>query len=189
MNTFFTSDSHYHHKNIIKYCNRPFHDIEEMKEGLIERWNKVVSEGDTVYHLGDFAFGGISAWEEIIPRLNGNITLILGNHDLKQHATNKDIILDSFKEVCFQKQIIINDNLIYMNHYPLLCYPDPLTNWNLFGHVHSGPNYNGSDKERLKYLYPTQYDVGVDNNNYAPIAYEEVKQIITKQLYENLCDK
>lgn len=49
-----------------------------MNEALIENWNKVVSDDDTVFHLGDFAFGGSNVWKEIIPRLKGHINLIIG---------------------------------------------------------------------------------------------------------------
>lgn len=56
--------------------------------------------------------------------------------------------------------------------------------WQLFGHVHSGPNGTGIDADRLKYLFPTQYDVGVDNNNYIPVSYIQVKHIIEKQVNE-----
>lgn len=53
-----------------------------MNEALVENWNKVVPEDGIVFHLGDFAFGGSSVWNEIIPRLNGQIYLIMGNHKL-----------------------------------------------------------------------------------------------------------
>ena len=56
MTIWFTSDTHFDHKNIIKYCNRPFKDIDEMNAELERRWNAVVAPGDRVFHLGDFAF-------------------------------------------------------------------------------------------------------------------------------------
>ena len=80
--TFFTSDTHFGHANIIRLCNRPFKDVEEMNEKLIENWNKVVPEDGTVFHLGDFAFGGSALWNSVIPRLNGQIYLIIGNHEI-----------------------------------------------------------------------------------------------------------
>lgn len=180
--TFFTSDTHFGHANIIRFCNRPFKNVEEMDEALIENWNQVVSEDDTVFHLGDFAFGGSSVWNSIIPRLNGHINLIIGNHDRKNLRQG---YMSSFGMVVPQLQIEIEDNSIYLNHYPFLCYGGSYRGvWQLFGHVHSGPNADGLDISRLKILFPTQYDVGVDNNNYVPISYKEVKNKIEFQKTE-----
>ena len=81
MNTFFTADTHFGHKNIIKYCNRPFASLDEMNETLIENWNKVVSLEDTVYILGDFAYCSKTSVEDFLKRLNGEKHLISGNHE------------------------------------------------------------------------------------------------------------
>ena len=78
---FFTSDHHFGHKNIIKFCNRPFESIDEMNEELISRWNAKVGPNDEVYHLGDFALCTTNEFTDIIGRLNGIIYLIGGNHD------------------------------------------------------------------------------------------------------------
>lgn len=80
--TFFTSDTHFGHANIIRLCNRPFEDVNEMNEKLIENWNKVVPENGTVFHLGDFAFGGSGLWNKVLDQLNGQIYLIMGNHKI-----------------------------------------------------------------------------------------------------------
>jgi calcineurin-like phosphoesterase family protein len=75
---------------------------------------------------------------------------------------------------------------MYLNHCPLLCFDGVYRNkptWQLFGHVHSGPNsQDGLDFPRLEMLFPTQYDVGVDNNNFAPVSFYEIKDIINKRL-------
>lgn len=63
-NLFFTSDTHFFHEGIIKFCNRPFASVEEMNEAMIRNWNEVVHEKGTVFHLGDFAFGGWREWTE-----------------------------------------------------------------------------------------------------------------------------
>jgi calcineurin-like phosphoesterase family protein len=182
--TFFTSDTHFGHANIIRFCNRPFKNVEEMDEALIENWNQVVSEDDTVFHLGDFAFGGSSVWNSIIPRLNGHINLIIGNHDRKNLRQG---YMSYFDMVVPQLQIEIEDNSIYLNHYPFLCYGGSYRGvWQLFGHVHSGPQADGLDISRLRVLLPTQYDVGVDNNNFTPISYREVKEKIESQKNESL---
>jgi calcineurin-like phosphoesterase family protein len=81
INTFFTSDHHFGHKNILEYEKdaRPFETVEEMNEVLIDRWNSVVRSQDIVYHLGDFAFGKENI--KIAERLHGKKRLIMGNHD------------------------------------------------------------------------------------------------------------
>ena len=72
---------------------------------------------------------------------------------------------------------------IYLNHYPFLCFDGGYKDvWQLFGHVHTRKNNTGIDAARLQYLYPMQYDVGVDNNNFTPISFEQVKRMIEKQV-------
>lgn len=78
---FFTSDLHFSHKNVIKYCQRPFEGIAEMERILIENWNSVVGPQDTVYVLGDVFFCGKQRAEDIIKKLNGYKILVKGNHD------------------------------------------------------------------------------------------------------------
>ena len=76
----FTSDTHFGHKNIINFCERPFKDTDEMDEFIINNWNSKINKDDIVFHLGDFAFASNKRWQELICRLNGKIYLILGNH-------------------------------------------------------------------------------------------------------------
>ena len=80
--TFFTSDTHFNHANIISFCNRPFKDVEQMNEVMIANWNHVIGKDDSVFHLGDFCLGGAAEWTKILDRLNGKIYLIMGNHAL-----------------------------------------------------------------------------------------------------------
>lgn len=78
MKYFIIADTHFGHKNIIKYCNRPFKTIEEMDETLIKNWNEVVSKEDTVLHLGDVFLCGKEKAKQIMSRLNGKKILIKG---------------------------------------------------------------------------------------------------------------
>jgi len=194
---FFTSDTHFGHENIIKYCKRPFANAAEMDDTIIKNWNSVVGPNDTVFHLGDFAWGNPHIWNNALNKLNGHIHLILGNHDMKNIQEG---YMDRFATVSFQKQIYIGNVCIYLNHYPFLCYAGSYhlkrNVWDLFGHVHSDPKlYDFSfigdlevkeiltnDHARLQHLLPTQYDVGVDNNNYTPVSFDTVQKIIDKQL-------
>src|SRR5437762_1961140 len=81
INTWFISDTHFGHKNILEYEkeSRPFTSIEEMHEAIIERWNSNIKPSDIVYHLGDFCFG--KKHLEIAQSLNGKKRLVMGNHD------------------------------------------------------------------------------------------------------------
>ena len=184
-NIFFTSDTHFWHDNIIKFCNRPFSSIEEMNDTIIDNWNRVVDNNDIVFHLGDFCFCGSDKFKELVEKLNGRIYLILGNHDWK---TIKNWHASKFEGVYQQLSIKVNGKKIYLNHFPFLCYAGTYyrfedTVWQLFGHVHSSDqNKNGLDNQRLSMLFPTQYDVGVDNNNYTPVSFEQVKNIIETQM-------
>ena len=80
MTIWFTSDHHFGHANIIKYCERPFNSVGHMNASMIGSWNGVVASDDTVYYLGDFAMQPHLV-AEILPQLNGKKLLIAGNHD------------------------------------------------------------------------------------------------------------
>jgi calcineurin-like phosphoesterase family protein len=187
---FLTSDTHFDHGNIIKFCDRPFKDVEEMNYKLIDNWNKKVPQDGLVFHLGDFAWGGYEAWKKIREQLNGDIILIKGNHDQKNMSSTAEQEL--FKYVTWQMLIEIEGRKVILNHFPFLCYagvyrePKKLV-YSLHGHVHlKKENPMGEDIERvLKYEFPTQYDVGVDFNDYSPISWLDLNFKIQKQIKEN----
>ena len=178
---FFTSDTHFNHANIIRFCSRPFETVEEMNEQLILRWNEVVAPDDTVFHLGDFALGGSAVWTKVLDRLNGKIHLIMGNHDLKNLRQG---FMGRFEEVTMQRYIQVGKVSLYLNHHPFLCFEGGQRDnfWQRFGHVLTCPNNTGVDADRLPLLYPTQYDVGVDNNDYRPVSFLEVERRILRQI-------
>lgn len=180
---FFTSDTHWFHKNIIEFCKRPYSSVEEMNEELIKNWNSVVGEDDIVFHLGDFCFGGTQKWEEVLKQLNGKIYLILGNHDEKNLTST---IESYFENIAYKMHIYIEDKSIYLNHCPERCFAGAWrgenATWQIYGHVHSSERCKeGLDVRRLTDMFPTQYDVGVDNNNFTPISFNKLKEIIEKQ--------
>ena len=188
---FFVSDNHYGHSNIIGFCKRPFENVEEMDKKLIENWNNKVPKDGIVFHLGDFAWGGFNFWKKIREQLNGDIILIKGNHDIK-NLTPQAVGL--FKDVTQQLRIEIEGRKIWLNHFPLLCYSGTYRDlqgleYNLFGHTHLSNHLsrnNGKDCERcFNNLFSTQYDVGVDFNEFAPISWYEVNEKIQKQIENN----
>jgi calcineurin-like phosphoesterase family protein len=188
---YFTSDGHANHENIIKFCKRPFENMQEMNQELIRRWNEQVPKDGIVFHLGDFSWGGYNAWKDFREQLNGDIILIKGNHDIK-NLTPQAVGL--FKHVTQQVRIEIEGRKIWLNHFPFLCYSGTYRDFNgleysLFGHVYLSnikERNTGRDCERCyQMLFPTQYDVGVDFNEFAPISWYEVNDKIQKQIKEN----
>lgn len=188
---FFVSDMHFGHKNIMTFCQRPFKDLDEMKDKLIENWNNTVKEDDLVFDLGDFAFAGTGEWRRILRELNGFHILIRGNHDVSR-APQPSALKDFFA-VCESLTIKIGDQKIYLSHYPYLCFDGTYKKedqpWQLFGHVHLSPikeKNTGKDFDRLQMLFPNQYDVGVDFNYYRPISFMELKSKIEYQIENNV---
>jgi calcineurin-like phosphoesterase family protein len=158
MSIFFTADTHFGHNNIIKYCNRPFKNSDEMDEVLIFNWNNIVNHSDTVYHLGDFALRNPN---EYIKKLKGNVILIPGNHD--KHET-----ITLFKHVYHLTTIKIENKFITLCHFALRVWNKSHFNaWHLYGHSHGTLESIGKS-----------HDVGVDNCNYAPVSFEKIKEIM-----------
>lgn len=157
-NIFFTSDTHFYHKNILKFCpnTRLGTDSEEMTEILIENWNKQVSDRDTVYLLGDVFFSGIGKALEVAGRLNGHIHLIYGNHD--QVIKKNPELQMRFDSIQDYLKLRIGNQVVIMHHYPYLeweqCHHGAYA---LFGHVHGNMDNN---PHCLKYR---TMDVGVDS--------------------------
>lgn len=174
---FFTSDPHYGHVNILKYCHRPFSSIEEHDEELIRLWNETVPEDGIVFILGDIGFCSESYLKSILNRLNGKIYWIIGNHDWRRITPG---IINRFECITQQMVITVDNKIVYLNHFPFLCYPDSDRHpvYQFFGHVHSGPLSGSSDISRLVHLNKRQYDVGVDNNEFKPISFQDIMKKI-----------
>jgi calcineurin-like phosphoesterase family protein len=156
-NTFFTADTHFLHKNVIRYCERPFSSVEEMDETLISNWNAKVKPGDSVYHVGDFGFGNCNSISE---RLNGKIYLVPGGHD-KGHYKNITYV-EPLKTIKIDNQIVV------LCHYCLRTWDRSHYNsWALFGHSHGKLPPIGKS-----------WDVGVDGNDYSPLSWDEIVEIM-----------
>ena len=81
---YIVSDTHFFHRNIIEYCDRPYDNIEIMNEDIVNKWNSIVKEDDIVFHLGDVGFGLVEQLQPIVHRLNGHKILLRGNHDMNR---------------------------------------------------------------------------------------------------------
>lgn len=181
--TFMVSDTHWYHTNVIKYCNRPFADIDEMTEGLVQRWNAVVSPEDTVYHLGDVAMGGKRRAEElskVLFSLNGKIRMLKGNHDgyvLNTPCRERFEWIRDYYELRYQ------DKLITLQHFPLFTWNmagkidasgKPLA-FMLHGHCHGSIDQVNAGTTRM--------DVGVDSNDYTPVDLDKIVEIMNQRSY------
>ena len=144
----------------------------------MKNWNSVVGPDDHVYHLGDFCFGSVDKWNWCLEpgRLNGHIHLILGNHD-PERVFRPGTYTDRFDEICFQKVLFVEGWTVYLNHFPFASFSNNFDHKviQLFGHIHSGPTGIGNVMMNGNTLQWNQYDVGVDNNNYTPISWAEIK--------------
>ena len=156
--TYFTSDTHWGHFNIIKYCKRPFASVEEMDRVMAANWNAVVGPRDTVYHLGDFAMGKKESIPEYRKRLNGRIILIRGNHD----RDTKRMLAYGFDEVHDELTLGEADRPLFLRHKPdHEGHKKAL--YHLCGHVH--------DKWLRK---GNVINVGVDMWGFKPRTLEEI---------------
>ncbi len=167
---YFTSDLHLGHSNVLKLCNRPFETIEEMDEYIIDKWNKKVTNNDTVYMLGDIMFRNKKPPEEYLSRLKGKKHLIRGNHDRSW-----------MKKVDVDKYFLSNNNLdfisdgkhrITMCHYPMMSWPHMSTDgYMIHGHIHGNTN---ADYWRLIEKNPYMLNAGMDINGFEPVTFDEM---------------
>lgn len=159
--TWIWSDLHLGHKNIIKYCNRPFKDTAEMDAALIQAWQDTVGKEDTIINLGDVAMGGypIAKLQPIISSLPGHKILILGNHDFHRPA-------GYWREVGFDevyRHSIIYDQWYILSHAPVFLNEKMPYN-NIHGHTH--------DKSYASQCYT---NVSVEVTGYKPVDFDVIK--------------
>lgn len=194
MAIYFTADTHFYHYNIIEFCGRPIvqgtwpgnipgwmsreEAINEMNSVLVARWNERIKPNDEVYHLGDFAFCGVTKARDILDQLNGRKYWIRGNHD---HALAKKVG-DYFEWIRDYYVLRVHDSYqtdtgaeqqfhqaICLMHFPMLSWENMHHGyWHLHGHCHGSlPDFGG-----------LRMDVGVDTNNLYPYSYQEIKNIM-----------
>jgi len=168
----FTSDEHYFHENILKFCSRPFKNLEEMQHELIKRHNEVVKDDDITIHAGDFLWkhNKVTA-DRIIQQLNGRHIFLRGSHDkwLKDDPSINDI---------WQQKL--DDIYVVVCHYQMFNWPrSHYGSWQLFGHSHFHNKYIGK-----------QHNICVDMNNFYPVSLVQIKEIMkTRNDNSNLIKK
>jgi calcineurin-like phosphoesterase family protein len=127
------ADPHFGHKKIIEYENRPFTNVEEMDETIIERHNKIIQKHEKVIIAGDFSFYVTEKTKKILNRLNGYKILIIGNHD--RQKSYRAWYEYGFNEV-YKYPLVYQDNII-ISHEPVFFNGNYI---NIHGHTHSTKN-------------------------------------------------
>ena len=176
----FTSDSHWSHFNICKYCHRPFQSRSDMDQTLIKNWNEVVPEDGIVVHCGDFMLPhneDIKEYNKYLNQLHGRVLLLRGNHD----RASLDWVSDKLIAVRDQAMIIVDGVKIFAQHYPCAAFNG---DYHVYGHIHTladGTCY-GIDGDVTKVMRKNTYDVGVDQNGYTPVSYWQLCDIFRKKM-------
>lgn len=180
-NIFFTSDTHFGHKNIIKYCNRPYADLKDMDAALVSNWNAKVGSNDVVFHIGDLAFiKEDKKLQELIHSLNcKTLYLVPGNHDDAQRykqlkGDNKVVVLNTLHEINIQVE---DEKMRFvLCHYALRVW-----NKSHYGAIHLYGHSHGTlpDDPNSRSM-----DVGVDNHNYAPLHLDEVLMKMYQKVFK-----
>jgi calcineurin-like phosphoesterase family protein len=187
--TFFTSDTHFGHANIIRLSQRPFDSVEEMNEAIISNFNEQAGPEDIIHHMGDACMGKLDLSLPLISRINAHVILHVGNHDRPSRAMQRkgDVAAKIAKEQVryeqYFSQVLLDSadrtlelggKRFSVSHYPHTGdhftedrHPElrpknqglPL----IHGHVHNLWKFNGS-----------QFNVGVDVNDFKLVTEEEV---------------
>lgn len=176
----FTSDTHFGHANIIRFCSRPFTSAMEMDETIIQNWNNTVGVKDTVFHLGDFSYRvGRQYTESIFERLNGEKHLICGNHDRRVSSLQIETVqgVDGvrirlpWKSVCHgYREEVFDGQRVVMCHYPMMSWHwNRRGSWHLYGHVHNSPFIHPSDNT---------CNVGQDIWEFRPVSLYDIRSHI-----------
>lgn len=174
MKKYIISDTHFNHSNIIKYCDRPFKNVMEMNDTIINNWNNIVNSNDIVYHLGDFFLGSKYDLKDIVDKLNGTIYLIRGNHDrlsVKSYVDSGIVVLKN-------APIILEEYKYILSHRPL---PDTMIKddyINVHGHIHEKnleEIYDNSLFDKDKHV-----NVSCDVLEFKPVLLNKIKKKVKK---------
>ena len=174
MQTFFTSDTHFDDEFAIQYFNRPFQSVDEMNAVMVERWNRIVTDDDTVYHLGDFTPKDLSRFTKWVIQLNCNIRILPGNMDrfwLPDFVINQKVqVIPPLISLAFEKLGKVGQpQVIVLCHYSLQVWErSQHGSWHLFGHSHG----------KLKGIGKS-FDVGVDCTDFTPLSLDRVAEKMT----------
>lgn len=182
--TWVTSDLHFNHEKEFLYEPRGFESIKEHDEEIIKNWNATVSPEDIVYLLGDVFLGSDKEYgKSCLEQLNGNIKLILGNHD----GSAKQQVYESCPNVSivgYSTLIKYKKYNIYLSHFPTIVSnydrdkPLKARVINLCGHSHTKDKWADYDKGLI-------YHCELDSHNNYPVLLDDIITEIKEKIKEN----
>lgn len=185
-NVWFTADLHLFHSNILWMNNRPFSSCDEMYNYILNEWNSKVKDNDYVFILGDVLWGSQeSRLKALSEHLNGNICIVLGNHDKERNSNqieggnfrffNSVARADLIK--CVSEKNGTNQD-IFMSHYPCISWPGKGRGTiHLHGHVHGNLDEFNEKSTDLR------LDVGLD------AKFSHMKLVSFDDIYEYMIHK
>jgi calcineurin-like phosphoesterase family protein len=172
MKNYFSSDWHLCHANIIKYDNRPFDNIGQMNQHILDNYHELVKEEDNFYYLGDFCFDKAKT-ESFLEQMQGNLFFIRGNHDKKETIRLYEKYGTYLGE---QSKIRVEGQDIVLNHYSMRVWDKSHHGtWHLYGHSHGTLPDDPNSKS---------FDVGCNIFEYKPLEFSQVKKIMDKKLWK-----
>lgn len=187
-----TSDTHWNHRRIIAYCERPwlwFHTnnsrLKEVGEPyvvpdgvlkahddfLVDSINAALGPDDYLLHAGDVCWNGLEKLREFRDRLRvKNIYVAVGNHD-----SQEDLAAAFGGDRVAERWMVHVDGpggrrSAVLDHFPGYSWEGSHKGtWQLFGHVHGKlDNRHVNNPQWLLSL-----DVGVDSHNFEPWLWHE----------------
>ena len=166
---YYPSDLHFGHRNVISFDKRPFADIDEMDQCLINNWNARIRPEDTVYILGDFCYKGGRATKWYLQQLKGRKVLIVGNHDGKTLQDSET--MKYFEDARPMMHVTDGDKQICLCHFPIAEWNGYYHgSWHIYGHIHNRKN------ETYEFMRTREkaLNAGCMINNYAPATFSEL---------------
>ena len=171
---FFTADWHLDHKNIIKFCDRPFNDTIEMGVTIINGCNEVMGPDDRLFHLGDVTGGRSDNYGRWLNQLTcRNLFLFPGNHDkrLRELAKFFTILEIPYGYYDYVDPDDRNYHII-LHHHAIRVWPHAHHGWgHLYGHSHGKLSKPVTSKGNGAMAF----DVGVDAWGFKPLSLVQVK--------------
>ena len=174
----YIADTHFGHKNVIAFNQRPFSDVDEMDRILMELWNAKVNRQDDIYVLGDFAFRNEKPEQWYLKQLNGIKHLIVGNHD--GNLLKNETAMGYFETVEKMEHVSDQGNHICLCHFPICEWNGYYKgHWHIYGHIHN----RREETYNMMKMRERALNAGVDINYYSPSSFKEL--VVNNERFKN----